>query len=240
MTRNVEAFPRWKFRAALWCLGLGMVASEATPRANHSIPLIFYFSCLLLVGLLVGLYFFVSRQLRRVNRVLLRAQELHNQGKTAEAIALLQGQRQAGRIDRNIESMFLSEMSRMSMEASDMEAADRYLSEAESISDANQGIYANRADLFVRAGDVAAACDVLRRGVEKLPKSLWLNTVLAERLAEAGRDDEAREVLARAVELMDHEKYLDVIELADWREKRIEPLNRRLGSKGQPLVTPAD
>ncbi|HVJ68719.1 MAG TPA: tetratricopeptide repeat protein [Caulifigura sp.] len=240
--RNEKELPRWKIRGLLWLVGLLVVAYEfLKPPQGIRLDLILYPIYLLLAVLLAGAFFVASRILRGVNRTLMQAQELHSLGRTAEAIDVLNSHRtKAARLDRNTESILLTEMARLSIEINDLPAAEQFLAEAEALSGWNQGVYAVRAELFVRKGDRDAACTAIQRGLEKLPGSIWLNTALAEQLADAGRDDEAREALVRTIELMDRRQNLDVADPEDWREKRVGPLVQRLGQSGWPLVTARD
>jgi tetratricopeptide (TPR) repeat protein len=228
--RGEKEIPRWKIRGLLWLVGFMVLGYECLkPAGGIRLDLILAPIYLLLVVLLAVLFFAASRILRGVNRVFMQAQKLHAAGQTAEAIAVLNAHRKkAARLDRNTESILVTEMARLSMEMNDLQAAERRLSEAEALSTLNQGVYAVRAELLARTGDRDAACEVLRRGLEKLPKSVWLETVLAEQLADAGRDDEARDVLARTIEFMDDEKHLDVADPEEWRDMRIRPLVQRL------------
>jgi tetratricopeptide (TPR) repeat protein len=230
-TRRHEAgLSRWKFRALLYGIGLVLVPVLMTQPAFFARFTTFLtgFYALLFV-LLVALYVYASRQFQGVNRVLAQAQQLHQFGKTSEAIAVLKNHRRdAARIDKNTESLLLTEIARLALELGNEEDAGRWLDEAQALSEWNQAVYAIRADLLARAGQHDAACDRIQQGLAKLPKSAWLHTELAKQLADAGRIDEARTTLALTIELLDNEKHLDVFDPADWKEKRIAPLVNQL------------
>ncbi|QDT52417.1 hypothetical protein Pan44_04280 [Caulifigura coniformis] len=240
--RNEPGLSRWKFRALLYGIAMGLVPLlMAQPALFARFTTILTGLCLVLFVLLIVVLYFFKRQLQGVNRVLLHAQELHKVGKTSDAIAVLQNHRRdAARVDKNTESILLTEMARLSLEISDIDAAGRWLDEAETLSKWNQSVYSTRADLFARAGDRESACDVIQRGLANLPQSVWLNTDLAKHLTDAGRHDEARKALARTIELLDQEKHLDVFNPEEWKEIRIAPLVQQLGLAERPLVTDAD
>jgi len=237
-----EKFPRWKLRAFVYGAGPILAGVQSFyPELAKRLDLIVYGGGVLLLVLIGVLLVFCSRMITKLNRALREAQGLHEFGQTAQAITLLtKHRRTAARISKATESGLVSQIADFAFALGDTEAAERYLKEAEALCPQSQGIYATRAEMCAKSGNLDGACEALKSGLEKLPTSVWLHTMLAERLADAGRTEEAREVLARTIELMDQEKYVDVVQPAEWQEKRIGPLIERLGQTEGPLVTDAD
>lgn len=237
---RTRKLPPWKFRALMYGVCPVLLAVQIfTPGIGKRLDLIMYGGILLLVVLVVILSAYVSRATNNLNNVLQEARELHSLGQSSRAIDLLSDHRPAAaRISKATESILLSQMAGFAFEMKDTAAAERYLQEAELRSPQNQGIYTTRAEMRAAALDLNGACDALKSGIEKLPTSAWLHTELAERLTSAGRLDEARDALAKAIELIDHEKYVDVVDPVDWQEKRIAPLLKRLmADDGRPHPT---
>src|SRR5436190_4361042 len=220
----------WKFRAGLLGVGLLGIALQSVDRAwMKRFNLMLYGA--MVAGLLVvfGCLAILKRMTSALNRILMEAQSLHDLGQTTAAIELLKTRRPTvARMGKSADSIVLTEMARYSLAMNDAAAAEVHLRDAEEACPLNQGLYAVRAEMLGKFSGPMAACEALKAGLEKLPKSVWLNTELAEQLANAGRDHEAREVLARTIELMDREKSLDVLAVAEWKEQRIGPLVQRL------------
>jgi tetratricopeptide (TPR) repeat protein len=225
-----ENLPKWKLRAMIFGLGVfGSGAHYIERTWKIRVDLMLYGAMLISLVVVCICLAVLKRLTASLNRLLMQSQEMQNVGQTSEAITLLTNERpRVARMGKESESLLLTELARLSLAVRRPAAAEEYLREAEIACPRNQAVYTNRAELLAMSSDLNGACDALKSGLEKLPKSAWLNTELAERLANAGRHDEAREALARTIELMETEKFLDVADPEEWREKRIGPLVQRL------------
>lgn len=221
---------RWWARAALYLGVTGCVV--ALMFFPGLVPFLMVGQLVLLgalISLIVGVVVYFRVVTTRLNRMLLKARELCEQRRPQEALDLLQGfLESSGKRDQIVDGAVLLTIADIQRSEKRMSDAHATLDRAMQVNDAEPGLFTARAELLREEGQTDAARDLLRDACSRFPKSVQVHTVYAEVLTDLGEYDAAVEPLGTAEQLLEKEKFVDVLNRTEWREQKLKPIRETI------------